>query len=56
MRSMGFPPEALDPVPLKKLSQPEDVANAITFLSSSAAAMITGQPIVIDGGSSVVGY
>ena len=56
MREMGFPPEALDPIPMKKLNQPEDVANAVVFLASDKAATITGQTLVIDGGASVVGY
>ncbi len=56
MREMGFPPEAVDPIPMKKLNQPEDVANCVVFLASDKAATITGQTIVIDGGASVVGY
>ncbi len=56
MKSMNFPPDALSPVPLKKLSTPEDVANLVVFLASDKAAMITGQTIIIDGGSSIVGY
>lgn len=56
MRQMGFPPEALDPVPLRRLSQPQDVANLVTFLASEQSCMVTGQTAVIDGGSSVVGY
>lgn len=56
MREMGFPPEAVEPIPLKKLSQPEDVANCVAFLASDKAATITGQTIVIGGGASVVGY
>ncbi len=56
MRAMGFPPEVVEPIPMKKLSQPEDVAHCVAFLASDKAAMITGQTIVIDGGVSVVGY
>lgn len=56
MREMGFPPEAVDPIPMKKLNQPEDIANCVVFLASDKAAMITGQTVVIDGGASVVGY
>lgn len=52
----GPPPQVVAPVPMKKLSMPEDIANAACFLSSDLAAMITGQTLVIDGGSSVVGY
>ncbi len=33
---------------MKRLNQPEDVANAVVFLASDKAATITGQTIVID--------
>lgn len=49
-------PHAMDPIPLRKLSRPEDIAEAVTFLASDRASMITGQTLVIDGGSSIVGY
>lgn len=56
MRKMGFPPDAFSAVPLGRLSEPEEIARAVTFLASDAASMITGQTLVIDGGSSIVGY
>ena len=56
MATMEPPKEATDPVPLKKLSMPQDVANGVVFLCSDLAAMITGQTLVIDGGSTIVGY
>lgn len=37
-------------VPLKRLGEPEDIANTIAFLASNEASYITGQTIVIDGG------
>ena len=36
--------------PLKRLAEPQDVAAAIVFLSSAAAAMITGHVLAVDGG------
>jgi len=36
--------------PLKRLAEPQDVAAAIAFLASPAAAMITGHVLPIDGG------
>jgi NAD(P)-dependent dehydrogenase (short-subunit alcohol dehydrogenase family) len=36
--------------PLGRLLEPEEVADAIVFLASPAAAAITGQALVIDGG------
>jgi len=40
----------LEQIPLGKLGQPEDVANACLFLASSAADYITGQVINVNGG------
>jgi NAD(P)-dependent dehydrogenase (short-subunit alcohol dehydrogenase family) len=36
--------------PLGRLLEPDEVADAIVFLASDAAAAITGQALVIDGG------
>jgi 3-oxoacyl-[acyl-carrier protein] reductase len=38
-------------IPLGRLGRPEDVANAMLFLASDAAAYVTGQTIVVDGGA-----
>ena len=39
-----------DTIPIKRFAQPEDIANGIMFLSSSAASYITGVCLQIDGG------
>jgi NAD(P)-dependent dehydrogenase (short-subunit alcohol dehydrogenase family) len=39
--------------PLQRLGEPDDVAGAVVFLSSPAARYITGQSVVIDGGSTI---
>ena len=36
--------------PIGRLGQPEDIAGALVFLASPAAAFITGQTLYIDGG------
>lgn len=39
-------------VPLERLGQPEDVADAVLFLASSASRWITGADLLVDGGIS----
>lgn len=38
-------------IPLRRAGAPEDVANAVVFLVSDMAAFVTGQTLVVDGGS-----
>jgi 3-oxoacyl-[acyl-carrier protein] reductase len=40
-------------IPMRRLGKPEDVAQVAVFLASPAAAYITGQVIVVDGGLSL---
>ena len=37
-------------IPLGKMGQPEDIANAVVFLASDKASYITGQVVNVDGG------
>lgn len=39
-----------DKTPLRRLGQPEDIANAYIFLASEAASFITGTCLSVDGG------
>ena len=40
----------LDQIPLARFGKPEDIALAAAFLCSEAAAYVTGQTLVVDGG------
>jgi|TARA_B100000959_G_C14975371_1_gene621347 acetoacetyl-CoA reductase/3-oxoacyl-[acyl-carrier protein] reductase len=37
-------------IPMKRVGEPEDVANLVTFLSGDRAGYITGQTIAVNGG------
>jgi 3-oxoacyl-[acyl-carrier protein] reductase len=39
-----------DEVPLRRLGQPEEIADAIVWLASERASYVTGQTILVDGG------
>jgi len=41
--------------PLRRLAEPDEIAEAICFLASSAASYITGQALTVDGGLTVAG-
>jgi 3-oxoacyl-[acyl-carrier protein] reductase len=40
-------------IPLGRLGEPGDIAAAMLFLASDAAAYITGQTIIVDGGATL---
>ena len=42
--------KALADIPLGKMGEPKDVANAVLFLASDQASYITGQVVNVDGG------
>ena len=56
MKQHGCPPEMIEPIPMKRLCRPSEVADLVQFLASDHASYITGQTIVLDGGASIVGY
>jgi NAD(P)-dependent dehydrogenase (short-subunit alcohol dehydrogenase family) len=40
----------LDLTPMRTLAEPADIADAIVFLASSRARMVTGHTLPVDGG------
>ena len=53
----SLPEELIDPIeagiPLKRVGQPEDVANVFVFLASDLASYVTGEILAVDGGMTV---
>jgi NAD(P)-dependent dehydrogenase (short-subunit alcohol dehydrogenase family) len=47
--------KALAAYPLGRLGEPQDIAGAAVFLAAKAASWITGQTLVVDGGTSAAG-
>jgi NAD(P)-dependent dehydrogenase (short-subunit alcohol dehydrogenase family) len=46
---------ALESYPLGRIGEPQDIAGAAVFLASRAGNFMTGQTLVIDGGTTVMG-
>jgi NAD(P)-dependent dehydrogenase (short-subunit alcohol dehydrogenase family) len=42
-----------DHLPLRRIGEPEDIADAAVFLAGEASRWMTGQTIVVDGGATV---
>lgn len=49
------PAQAVGKIPLGRMAEPADMAEALCFLASPDARALTGQLLVLDGGSSVCG-
>ena len=53
---LGISPEQLreasaSATPVRRVGQPDDIANAIAFFASDAASFVTGQTLYVDGGA-----
>ncbi|OGO00036.1 MAG: short chain dehydrogenase [Chloroflexi bacterium RBG_13_51_52] len=46
----GIKQEMMNMIPLKRVAQPEDIAEAVIWLCSDAASFITGHVMPVDGG------
>ncbi|WP_354673506.1 SDR family NAD(P)-dependent oxidoreductase [Cupriavidus alkaliphilus] len=49
------PADAVAKIPLGRLAEPEELAQALCFLASAGARPLHGQVLVVDGGSSIYG-
>lgn len=50
----GIADALIKAIPFRRLAQPEDIANAVAFLSSEEANYITGQVLSVNGGLAMV--
>ena len=50
LKDPAFAKDVLERIPMGKLGQVEDVADAVLYLAAPASAMVTGTSLVVDGG------
>lgn len=49
----NFESQVAAALPLRRIGEPDDIADAIVFLAGSASRWVTGQTLVVDGGTLV---
>lgn len=56
MEDTHYKSEVLERTPMNRIAKPEEIANAVAFLSMPAASFITGQIVAVDGGFTIYGF
>ena len=46
----------LSRTPMKRLGEPEEIADVVAFLLSDASSYVTGEIVVVDGGRMTLNY
>ena len=49
----NFETQIAEALPLRRIGEPDDIADAVVFLAGSASRWVTGQTLVVDGGTLV---
>jgi NAD(P)-dependent dehydrogenase (short-subunit alcohol dehydrogenase family) len=45
--------KAVEPMPMGRIGEPDEIAGAAVFLSSKASSYMTGQAVIVDGGATI---
>ena len=53
MADEAFMARRMQPTPLRRMGEPEEVAGVVAMLASRAGAFITGHNLVVDGGTTI---